>query len=411
MARARRLAFVLIPALALTAGATSTAAAPVTAEPVRIRAAARPAWMKDIDAAIGNRPVSVAVGANGEQWYGHLAWVGRPPASNEKLLLSMALYDRYAPWKTILTEAEAPSKPGRRGVIHGNLWIVGHGDPEIDRPQIRYLARAIVKAGVRSIRGSVIGSTGPFSRDWWAKGWKDYFPQDYVPMPTALTFRQNTVNGVHIRDAERRAAIRLSAQLEKRGVSVRGKPRMDRPSGGLVRIAAIHSDHLRSVIRRMDLRSRNFYAEVLGKRIGFDESGHGTIAAGARAIDRFTDRHGQDFTLYDASGLSYANRATANGILDLLWVAGDSPWGTILRASLPMGGQGTLEGRFGSLVIRAKTGTLDDASALSGWVRLKASGRWVEFSILSSGFNEWTAKTIEDKIVRIVSTEAKNPTP
>jgi D-alanyl-D-alanine carboxypeptidase len=411
MARARRLAFVLIPALALTAGATSTAAAPVTAEPVRIRAAARPAWMKDIDAAIGNRPVSVAVGANGEQWYGHLGWVGRPPASNEKLLLSMALYDRYAPWKTILTEAEAPSKPGRRGVIHGNLWIVGHGDPEIDRPQIRYLARAIVKAGVRSIRGSVIGSTGPFSRDWWAKGWKDYFPQDYVPMPTALTFRQNTVNGVHIRDAERRAAIRLSAQLEKRGVSVRGKPRMDRPSGGLVRIAAIHSDHLRSVIRRMDLRSRNFYAEVLGKRIGFDESGHGTIAAGARAIDRFTDRHGQDFTLYDASGLSYANRATANGILDLLWVAGDSPWGTILRASLPMGGQGTLEGRFGSLVIRAKTGTLDDASALSGWVRLKASGRWVEFSILSSGFNEWTAKTIEDKIVRIVSTEAKNPTP
>jgi D-alanyl-D-alanine carboxypeptidase len=412
MARARRLAFVLVPTLALTGGAaTSAAAAPATAEPVLIRAAARPAWMRDIDAVIGNRPVSVAVGMNGERWYGHLGWVGRPPASNEKLLLSMALYDRYAPWKAILTEAEAPSKPGRRGVIHGNLWIVGHGDPEIDRPQIGHLARAIVKAGVRSIRGSVIGGTGPFSRDWWAKGWKDYFPRDYVPMPTALTFRQNTVNGVHIRDAERRAAVRLTAQLEKRGVSVRGKPRMDRPSGGLVRIAAIHSDHLRSVIRRMDVRSRNFYAEVLGKRIGFDESGHGTIAAGARAIDRFTDRHGQDFTLYDASGLSYANRATANGILELLWVAGDSPWGTILRGSLPMSGQGTLEGRFGSLAIRAKTGTLDDASALSGWVRLHDSGRWVAFSILSSGFSEWTAKTIEDKIVRIVSTQAKDPTP
>jgi D-alanyl-D-alanine carboxypeptidase len=412
MARARRLAFLLVPALALTAGAASpTAAAPATAEPVQIRASARPAWMKDIDAAIGNRPVSVAVGRNGEQWYGHLGWVGRPPASNEKLLLSMALYDRYAPWKTILTEARAPSKPGRRGVIHGNLWIVGHGDPEIDRPQIGHLARAIVKAGVRSIRGSVIGSTGPFSRDWWAKGWKDYFPRDYVPMPTALTFRQNSVNGVHVRDAERRAAVRLTAQLEKRGVGVRGKPRMDRPSAGLVRIAAIHSDHLRSVIRRMDVRSRNFYAEVLGKRLGFDESGRGTIAGGARAIDRFTDRHGQDFTLHDASGLSYANRATANGILDLLWVTADSPWGTILRGSLPMGGQGTLEGRFGSLAIRAKTGTLDDASALSGWVRLKASGRWVEFSILSSGFSEWTAKTIEDKIVRIVSTEARDPTP
>jgi D-alanyl-D-alanine carboxypeptidase len=69
-----------------------------------------------------------------------------------------------------------------------------------------------------------------------------------------------------------------------------------------------------------------------------------------------------------------------------------------------------LEDRLKNVTIRAKTGTLDDASALSGWIRLKTTGRWVEFSILSNGFSEWTAKTIEDKVVRIISSEATDPT-
>jgi D-alanyl-D-alanine carboxypeptidase len=366
--------------------------------------------MEHIDAAIGGRAVSVAIGADGQMWYGHRGWVRRPPASNEKLLLSMALYDRYAPGKTIRTDAAAEARPDGRGVLHGDLWIVGHGDPEIDRPQIGRLADAVAHAGVRVVRGSVLGSTGPFARDWWARGWKDYFPKDYIPLPTALTFRQNTARGVHIRDPERRAAKRLTVALENRGVRVRGRPGMDRAPGGLVRVASIASEPLRSIVRHMDVRSRNFWAEVLGKRLGFDRSGHGTIATGARAIDAYTDRQGQDFRLYDASGLSYANRVTAKGILELLWGADAAPWGSVLRRSLAEGGQGTLEDRFDSITIRAKTGTLDDVSALSGWVRLETSGRRIEFSILSSGFSEWTAKTIEDKIVRIVATQAADPT-
>src|SRR5262249_49581453 len=199
-------------------------------------------------------------------------------------------------------------------------------------------------------------------------GWKDYFPADYIPLPTALTYRENTSKGVHIRDPERRAAKRMTGALRALGVQVRGDPHMDRPPGRPVQSPALRPQPRRTITRTMDLRSRNFYAEVLGNRLGLDTFGKGTIAAGARAIERYTNGHGQGFTLYDASGLSYANRLTAKGILELLWVADDAPWGTILRSSLPMGGQGTLEGRFAGLTIRAKTGTLDDASALSGWV-------------------------------------------
>jgi D-alanyl-D-alanine carboxypeptidase/D-alanyl-D-alanine-endopeptidase (penicillin-binding protein 4) len=414
-ARARRLTWSLLTVVALTLAPMPPAAGhqvpPAAGRPMPLTTLAPPQWMQDIRSAIGNRPVSVAIGKDGDLWFRHLDWVGRPPASNEKLLLSMALYDRYASWKRIPIKVETGSRPDAHGVIHGNLWIVGHGDPEIDNGRIGALARAVVQAGVHAIRGSVLGDTGPFRRDWWAKGWKTYFPADYVPLPTALTYRENTdAHGVHVRDPERRAAKRLTAQLEKRGVTVRGDPGMERAPAGLVPIATRWSAPLRTIIRHMDVPSRNFWAEVLGKRLGFDEFGHGTIAAAARAIDRFTDRHGQDFTLYDSSGLSYANRATTKGILQLLWDAGDEPWGTTLRGSLATSGQGTLKDRLAGIPIRAKTGTLDDASALSGWVRLE-TGRWVEFSILSNGFSEWTAKTIEDRIVRIVHSEATDPTP
>jgi hypothetical protein len=48
-------------------------------------------------------------------------------------------------------------------------------------------------------------------------------------------------------------------------------------------------------------------------------------------------------------------------------------------------------------------------SALSGWVWLESSNEWAEFSILSSGFDDQAAKTIEDQIVRVVSANASDP--
>jgi D-alanyl-D-alanine carboxypeptidase/D-alanyl-D-alanine-endopeptidase (penicillin-binding protein 4) len=322
----------------------------------------------------------------------------------------MALLQRYRPERTIRTNASAAAMPGPHGVVRGDLWIMGHGDPGIDGSRIIALARAIRNAGVRHIRGSVMGNTGPFVRDWWARGWKDYFPADYIPLPTALTYQENTDrHGVHITDPERRAATKLTARLRHLGISVRREPGMGHAPTGLRPIAQILSPPLQDLIRRMDLKSRNFWAEVLGKYLGAAEWGRGTIANGARAIERFTRMHGQDFTAYDSSGLSYANRASARGILELLWDADGSSWGTVLRDALPSGGRGTLEDRLTDVRIRAKTGTLDDVSALSGWVWLTKTGGWVEFSILSSGFNEWTAKKIEDRIVRIVSFQASPP--
>jgi D-alanyl-D-alanine carboxypeptidase/D-alanyl-D-alanine-endopeptidase (penicillin-binding protein 4) len=363
-----------------------------------------PWWQRRIDALVAGRPMSVTIGDDGAFWYRHLARVQRIPASNEKLILSMALLAAVGADHEIPTRAMSKA-PAVDGVVDGDLWIVGHGDPEVSSATLDALAKGIAESGITRITGSVVGDTGPFLRDWWAPGWKDDFPAVEVAIPTALTYRGNLgPEGRHIDDPERRAATYLTKSLRRHDVEVVKSPRTSAASGHLVKLAAIRSAPVIDILHRMDVDSINFDAEVLGKMLGAETSGTGSIAAGAAAIDAFAAANGAPtFESHDASGLSYANRVTTLGMVRLLFAANDEPWVVQLRRALPTGGQGTLEQRLGHLRVRAKTGTLTDVSALSGWVWSDRTGGWVEFSILSTGLSKDQAVQIEDAVVRIVS--------
>lgn len=405
--RTRLVAAVLLVGSMLTVTAATAHASPA-APPARRTSATD--WQQRIDALVGDRQMSVAIGDDGAFWYRHLGWVRRIPASNEKLLLSMALLSTVGPDHVIATRAKAAAPPVG-GVLEGDLWIEGHGDPEVLPTTLDTLASAIVDAGITQITGSVIGDTGPFERDWWAKGWRDYFTADEVPFPTALTFRGNVgPEGRHIDDPEARAAAYLTKSLRRRGVAVDGDPAMGSPGSELVRIATVDSAPVIDIVRRMDVDSNNFDAEVLGKLLGAETSGTGSIAQAAEAIDAYTAANGApEFEHHDSSGLSYADRITAQGMVRLLWVADEQPWAKDLRRALPTGGQGTLEERLGHLRVRAKTGTLNAISALSGWVWSAKIGDWVEFSIVSRGMTKDEAVRIEDAIVRWASRRASPP--
>jgi D-alanyl-D-alanine carboxypeptidase/D-alanyl-D-alanine-endopeptidase (penicillin-binding protein 4) len=243
-----------------------------------------------------------------------------------------------------------------------------------------------------------------FSRDWWAPGWKADFPREDVALPTALTFRGNQHRGRHISDPERRAAVTLTRALRRLGVRVDGKPGAGRSPSGLAEVARVDSPTLAHLIRAMNVYSSNFYAEVLGKRLGVARHGiPGTILKGARATAAWAGARGVPVTAHDGSGLSYRNLATASGLARLLGLAEIETWGVHLRLSLPAPGQGTLRERLRGVRVRAKTGTLRRISALSGWVWLEHRQAWAEFSILSNGVSIYSAKAIEDKVVRILS--------
>jgi D-alanyl-D-alanine carboxypeptidase/D-alanyl-D-alanine-endopeptidase (penicillin-binding protein 4) len=362
----------------------------------------RASWMLRISRIAAHHSMSISASDHGLSVYRRDDVVGRRPASNEKLLLSMALLHRLGPDAQVSTDAAAVSVGG--GVVHGDLWLLGHGDPGITNYRLNVLARHVAQAGITRITGRVMGSRAFFSHDWWAPGWKPNFPRDEVALPTALTYNGNTLNGVHIKDPERLAAASFTKHLQDHGVRIDGGAAgMGTPPGGLNVVGSINSPVLATMLRSMDVYSLNFNAEVLGKRLAVAQYGQpGTIAHGAAAIRGFAASAGVPVSTYDSSGLSYSNRVSAYHVVALLKYADTTSWLGDLRAALPNAGQGTLAGRLAGVKVHAKTGTLDGISALSGWVWVEQEGRWSEFSILSSG-NTTALKDLEDRVVRTLA--------
>ena len=352
--------------------------------------------------------MSVSVEEDGQALFRSRPATPRVPASNEKLLLSMAILDALGPEHRIPTTASATRLS--HGVVRGDLWLEGSGDPTITSEHLGRLAQRIKAAGVRRITGSVLGSVEPFGHDWNAPGWKPRFRREEVGIPTALTFDRNTIHGHHVRHPERYAANSLAKQLRQLHVRVDHESGAGRPPAGpLNEVAAISSPPLIQILHEQDVDSVNFDAEVLNKVLGYSVSETGTIASGAAAIQQWAAENGVELEAHDGSGLSYANRVSAEGMVELLEAAESTTWGPKLRSALPHAGEGTLRGRLAGIKLHAKTGTLHIASALSGWVWIRHDRTWAPFSILVGDVATDRAIALEDQIVRVLARNARLP--
>jgi D-alanyl-D-alanine carboxypeptidase len=371
--------------------------------PARVHVRAEP-WMHGLEHSIGERQLSASVMVDGRFVYGHLAGTARPPASNEKLLLSMAELDRFGPDHRIPTDA-ASRRGMRHGVVRGDLYLVGHGDPELDSGDLHRLAIELRAAGLTRVQGGVVGDTGTFDRDRGAPGWHPIALR-YVGLPTALSYRANVDASGFVLDPERRAAAALDAELRRLGVRIGAPPRAGDAPGRLATTAAVRSDRLSAILRRQNVSSINLDAETLSKGLATATLHRaGSIARGAHVIEGYANGLDAGVTLHDASGLSYRNRVTTASMAALLDDAQARTWGHALVASLPAPGEGTLGGRLAGVTVRAKTGTLiGDVSALSGYVRLR-DGRWASFSIMSA-LPKDEAVALEDAIVRTIAAHA-----
>jgi D-alanyl-D-alanine carboxypeptidase/D-alanyl-D-alanine-endopeptidase (penicillin-binding protein 4) len=138
--------------------------------------------------------------------------------------------------------------------------------------------------------------------------------------------------------------------------------------------------------------SQNLHAELLLRLLGKIHGGDGSFEEGARVVRQFLVNAGiddNDFFLYDGSGLSPDDRIAPRAFTRLLTYASQQRWGSAWRLSLPVAGvDGTLAGRFKNSPLKgrmwAKTGTLNEINALSGYLTA-ASGNTLAFSILVNG--------------------------
>jgi D-alanyl-D-alanine carboxypeptidase/D-alanyl-D-alanine-endopeptidase (penicillin-binding protein 4) len=158
--------------------------------------------------------------------------------------------------------------------------------------------------------------------------------------------------------------------------------------------------------------SQNLHAELLLRLLGKVQGTDGSFAQGARVVRQFLVGAGVDdgdFFLYDGSGMSTDDRIAPRAYTQLLAYAWRQPWGAAWRETLPVAGvDGTLAGRFRNSPLKgrlwAKTGTLNEVNALSGYLTA-ASGKTLAFSILVNGRrpgSEAEAQAI-DRIVEAIA--------
>ena len=186
-------------------------------------------------------------------------------------------------------------------------------------------------------------------------------------------------------------------------------------------IADMPSLPLSSLLYSVGKWSDNFTAEMLLKIMGAQAEQPGTSARGAAVVQEELMRMGVDtegLVMVNGSGLFDGNEVAPRHVTQTLVAAYRDP---AIRAEYVAhlavaGSDGTLRTRLKDLprprMVRAKTGTLRDVVALSGYV-LGEPGRSVAFSFLANGVagKQGDAKKLADSIVRALADYATRPTP
>jgi D-alanyl-D-alanine carboxypeptidase/D-alanyl-D-alanine-endopeptidase (penicillin-binding protein 4) len=345
--------------------------------------------------------------ATGRMLFARHADLPLAPASNEKLTVAFAALRELGGSYRFRTEVFGRgSQDGP--VWHGDVFLKGFGDPTLTSLQLERLATQIAELGITRIDGRVYGDESWFDAQRTAAGWKaSYYIKECPPL-SALIVDRGWYDRHTARQPALAAAGKLKLLLRKHGVAS-GVVGLGRAPDHAYALAQVESDPLPAVIAEMDHESDNFTAEMLLKEIGAETGAAGTTAAGAAVVQRELAAAGVPLAgvrIVDGSGLSLDDRLTARTLATLLVVA----WKDLdLRhpfwASLPIAGiNGTLDKRLRKPpargAVRAKTGTTDRASALSGYVRDRFA-----FAVLQNGWpvRRLSAEKAQDRFATALS--------
>ncbi|MGH1342190.1 MAG: D-alanyl-D-alanine carboxypeptidase/D-alanyl-D-alanine endopeptidase [Nannocystales bacterium] len=178
------------------------------------------------------------------------------------------------------------------------------------------------------------------------------------------------------------------------------------PSAAASVLATHHSGALPTVLTSALKFSNNFTTEQVLRTLGHHATNTpGDWDNGAAVLRAFWQATGQDpaaLRFENASGLSTHGRVTPHAMVELvsLWARDDRA--EAVMDALPVAGrEGTLRGRLrrsGGRVL-AKTGTLSDATGLTGVVNDSHGEPRYAFSVLVGGPQVGRAKRFQDRVV------------
>lgn len=278
------------------------------------------------------------------------------PASNFKVLTTAVGLAALGPDFRFHTQVLAPPADAVTGVINGNVYLKGNGDPTFVEPWTRPatgplldFADAMYKRGVRKVTGHVVGDDSAFDREFIGRGWfQRYLLCDYAPETGALSINGNVMHLVvrpqgieawpptsllNVRRISSRGQTSVSRQydssnivvrnlkqpvqttmtlhnpplyttttfriiLGKRGIPTAGARLVEDKETplpeGLIVYGEKWSVPLLAILKRINKQSDNLFAQHVFKALGWKVHGKGTLANSARAIRDFLDGLGVD---------------------------------------------------------------------------------------------------------------------
>lgn len=341
------------------------------------------------------------------------------PASTVKILLARAVLDGLSPTTRLTTEVRGG--PVGEGTV-ADLWLVGGGDPLLStaefavdggfagRPRLatslEALADGVVAAGVRGV-GRLLGDDSRHDAQRFLPGWLATYASRLEITPlSALTVNKGLLLEsrpvVAAPSPAAHAAATLARLLEARGVAVGEEGEGVAPPGA-VALASVQSPPLSDVVAEMLQHSDNLAAETLLKELGRSPETAGSTAGGLAAVRKGLADAGVDLTglvLADGSGLDRADRVSCRLLTDVL--AGPGPDGVVARALPVAGRNGTLVGRLAGTRaagrLRAKTGSLQGVSGLTGWMDGAGDDLSLVFSVLANGVSSARGSALQDTV-------------
>ena len=397
---------------------------------------------KDIEKIVAQLPglSCVNVLENERVVYERLAMEPVIPASTQKLLTAVAALESFGS-EYLFTTRVLSRVPPVNGVLDGDVWIVGGGDPllmtssyaeryedpfpytDIDR-----LAANLVASGISSIKGAVIGDESFFDDLRFVQSWPTRFrpgeqnqagPLSSLSVNAGFTRwdQKNSSNGFSTPsdNPARDTASMLDDLLEERDVVINRPPQSGiAPLDAVIELAEIKSPPLNEIISQMLIGSDNTTAELILKGIGALFAPPGSSVAGAILMEDILSKNGystQSTVVVDGSGLDYGNKVTCRLLTQIL---DDQRYSNALRESLPVAGKsGTLKKRLlGSDAegrVRGKTGSLNGVTSLAGVVETLAD-RKLSFALVTNYEGErGRIKFLHDEIIMNLLQYPKGP--
>ena len=343
------------------------------------------------------------------------------PASTMKLVTMLSALDHLGPEHRFRTSLYYSGKLNNT-ILEGDLVLEGTGDVELDLNDLMLMGLALRELGIREISGRYLIADNAFSR------FEEISPKQPLDAPynagvgpLSLAFgrvklhtksdgrlftnpelaergpawqmaeaaKGKRVRELPVRDVGMHTALSLQRMTKELGIAL-PSPERGTLQAPLVEVKTIHSKPLIDIIEGMMVYSNNQIAETIGLATANAlQLSPESLSSSAKALwqdlnRRLPKTNWEGFTITNHSGLDSKARATPQQLAALLQYG-------LKQYQLPHllpanGWSGSLARRLVEedrlQRVWAKTGSIDFAAALAGYMLPKDGGVWI-FVILS----------------------------